>query len=138
MIAACDAPTSGSLDPWCLVAPEDDQRCDLGELADRFARCIRPRTGACASCHDATAPPALLKAPGPPWLDPDDSDATVRRVLELGLISARQPTLTSLFLLKPSGTVSHTGGVHFTLDGPDGAPWITFVEWAAPCVSSRR
>lgn len=130
--SACDGVVVTPDPATCAPAPEEAaERCELSAVIGQFEASVLPLTARCASCHDATAPPALLKAPGPPWLYPGDPAATVRAILRLGLVSARIP-LASLFLLKPSGAVEHGGGQVLRSDC-DLAPWVAFVLAAAPC-----
>ena len=111
--------------------------CDLALAGARFDGSVRPYIPTCYTCHDMTAPAGLLKAPGPPWYHPEDTDAVVAFLLDNELVDPAEPS-QSVFLLKPLdqpwGGTNHTGGELIFGGTVEYRGFLTFLEAAAPCV----
>ncbi|GEM_PF-1743922 len=115
------------------VAPS----CSWTQLGAAYDTYVAPHlTSACKSCHDLTLPPDVLKAPGPQWLHPADSVATVKALVDLATIDRDAP-LQSRFLLKPlapaDGGMLHSGGVLFVKAAPAYDDFVAFLAVAATC-----
>ena len=110
--------------------------CDRVSLASAFETLVAPHVPGCRTCHDMTAPAAILKAPGPQWYHPTDPAATVAYLMDNALIDSRNAA-QSLFLLKPlakaDGGVEHLGGDQLSADTPAYDDFRTFLDQAANC-----
>lgn len=133
--SAADVPRD---DDAAVLALKPHPDCSWDRFAADFLQRVAPHlTGACASCHDMTAEPAFLKAPGPPWLHPSDTVAVTMALAHFGTIDALQP-LQSRLLLKPldpaDGGLLHTGGVLFAKSEPSYADFVGFLATSATCL----
>lgn len=133
-----DAPSRGGrvIRPSASVVLADG--CSWADLADSFSVHIQPHLSGCRSCHDSTAPPGLLKAPGPPWLVPGDGIATVKALLKLGAITVESPLQSKLLLMplaQTDGGLPHPGGTRFGKSSSIYGDFVAFIERTSTCVT---
>jgi hypothetical protein len=148
---ACADTTCGSPDdgPTCdeglndpqpkLPTGPDTRGCSDMEMEQAFNDDVYSWRGRCAPCHFDTELKADPTAPR--WISAvgncgTGSAVTFKRVRDLGLINADDPT-QSLLLLKPldvaGGGVKHGGGDKFTKADPAYLSFQRFIEHYAAC-----
>lgn len=123
---------AGDVTPAAPDVPADEAPSDVCDLEALYELTVGTHVGRCRACHDATAPPGLLKAPGPPWLYPQSPALTINAIERRGLVDS-VGWGASLFLLKPTGAVAHGGGQLLPVGSAGATDFETWVQAAAGC-----
>jgi len=83
----------------------------------------------CTACHSPLLNQKQVKEHGPQvsWITPDDPAATLRHLVEAGLIDRDKPT-QSMILQKPTMQVKHGGGIKMVVGDRSYKQFRTFLE----------
>jgi hypothetical protein len=132
--------SDGSADePPTIPTGEDTRGCSDKEVEQAFYDDVYTWRGRCFPCHFDSELEAVEEAPR--WLSvvgncQTGSAATLKRVLELGLINVDEPS-KSLLLQKPldkfGGGVAHGGGAKFTTSDIAYQSFTRFIEHYRQC-----